>query len=303
MPDNQTTIPVPDHIDSTATPEQKTPQGSDPAQQVTHIRPSKGLGLLHLRTLCEYRELLFFLTWRDIKVRYKQAALGVTWVVMQPVLTMLIFSIFFGRLAGLSSEGAPYPLFCFAALLPWQFFSGSLSRAGNSLVSNANLLTKIYFPRLVIPFSSVASGLPDFAISLLVLCALMVWYGVTPSWALLTLPFFILLVMMAALGVGLWLAALNVEYRDVQYIIPFLVQIWLFASPVAYSTWIIPEGPWRILYGLNPMVGIIQGFRWIFIGSPPPGKLLIASVLVVVFLLVTGLWNFKRMERTFADIV
>ena len=258
---------------------------------------------VHWRELWEYRELLYFLTWRDIKIRYKQAALGVTWAVLQPLLTMVIFSVIFGRLAKLPSDGIPYPVFSFAALLPWQFFASSLSRAGSSLVANSNLLTKIYFPRLVIPLSAVGAGLVDFAISFVVLIGLMVFYRITPTWAVLTLPLFILLAAITAMAVGLWLSALNVQYRDVQHLIPFIIQAWMYASPVAYSAGLIPTGFWRTIYGLNPLAGVIQGFRWALLGAEPPGLLFLVSVVVVIGLLVTGLLYFQKMEESFADVV
>ncbi len=212
----------------------------------TVYEPSRGWISLRLRELWEYRELLYFLAWRDIKIRYKQAALGVAWAVIQPLLTMVIFSVIFGQLAKLPSDGIPYPVFSYAALLPWQLFAGALQRAGTSLVGNSNLITKVYFPRLVIPISAVAAGLVDFAISFVVLLGLMAFYGITPTWAILTLPLFVLLAALTALAVGLWLSALNVQYRDVQHMIPFLVQAWMYASPVAYSAGLIPTGPWRI---------------------------------------------------------
>jgi lipopolysaccharide transport system permease protein len=255
------------------------------------------------RELWEYRELLYFLTLRDIQVRYKQAALGVAWAVIQPLLTMVIFSVVFGRLAKLPSDGIPYPVFSFVALLPWQLFSGALSRAGSSLVNNSQLITKIYFPRLVIPLSAVAAGLLDFVISLLVLFGLMIFYGIKPTWAILWLPLLILLALMTALAVGLWLSALNVQYRDVQHIIPFLIQAWMYASPVAYSSTLVPSGIWRVLYGLNPLAGVIQGFRWALLGSAPPDGLFLVSVGVVLILLVTGLLYFQHMESSFADVV
>jgi lipopolysaccharide transport system permease protein len=256
-----------------------------------------------LRELWEYRELLYFLAWRDVKIRYKQAALGVTWAVIQPLLTMVIFSVIFGQLAKLPSDGIPYPVFSYAALLPWQLFAGALQRAGTSLVGNSNLITKVYFPRLVIPISAVAAGLVDFGISFVVLLGLMAFYGNTPTWAILTLPLFVLLAALTALAVGLWLSALNVQYRDVQHMIPFLVQAWMYASPVAYSAGLIPGGPWRIIYGLNPLAGVIQGFRWALLGAAPPDELMAVSVIIVIVLLVSGLFYFRRMEKTFADVV
>lgn len=275
---------------------------------ITYLRPVRGWISLNLPALWAYRELVYFLTWRDIKVRYKQAALGVTWALIQPLVNMVIFTVIFGRLAGMKTDdGIPqawYPIFSFAALLPWQLFQGALQRSGISLVGNANLLTKVYFPRLIIPFSAVAAGLVDFGISLLVLAGLMLYYGVSFSWNLLWLPLLIGLALLAALAVGLWLAALNVQYRDVQHMIPFLLQAWMYASPVVYSIDLIPaEGPWRILFGLNPMTGVIQGFRWALLGSSPPDGLMAVSVVMVLALLVSGLFYFRRMERSFADMV
>jgi len=267
------------------------------------IEPGKGWTSLRLSELWEYRELLYFLTWRDVKVRYKQAVLGVAWAVLQPVLTMVVFTVIFNRLLHVQSQGAaPYAVFSFVGLLPWQLFSASLAKAGTSLVGNANLLTKVYFPRLVIPVSAVLSGLVDFVISFLVLLALMAYYGMAPTLNALWLPVFVLLAMATALAFGLWLSALNVLYRDVQYLIPFLVQLWMYVSPVAYSANIV-GGKWRVIYGLNPLAGVIQGFRWALLGGNPPGLLLGVSVAMVVVLLVSGLFYFKRMERAFADVV
>ena len=250
-----------------------------------------------------YRELLYFLTWRDIKIRYKQAALGAAWAILQPVLSMVIFSVIFGRFAKLPSDGIPYPLFSLAALLPWQLFSGALSRAGNSLVSNRNLLTKVYFPRLVIPLSAVAAGLLDFGISFLVLIVLMLYYGIQLTWNILYLPLLVLFALVTAFSIGLWLSALNVKYRDVEHAIPFLIQAWLYASPVAYSESLVPAGFLRTIYGLNPMAGVIQGFRWALLGSSRPDSLMLVSVLVVLLLLVGGLIYFQKMEESFADVV
>jgi lipopolysaccharide transport system permease protein len=251
----------------------------------------------------EYRELLYFLSWRDISVRYKQAALGVAWAVIQPVMTMLVLSIFFGKLAKLPSDGKPYPLFIFAGLLPWQLFASSLLYSGTSLVSNSNLIKKVYFPRLIIPMSAVTTCLVDFAISFAVLIVLMFWYHIPPTLNMLMLPLFVLLAIASALSVGLWLSALDVQYRDVQYIIPFLVQVWMFASPVAYSANHVPKGIWRVIYGLNPMAGTIQGFRWALLGGNPPGTLLAVSCGMVLVLLVGGLFYFVHMEKTFADVI
>ena len=267
------------------------------------IRPSRGWVSLKLGELWQYRELLFFLIWRDVKIRYKQASLGIAWAIIQPLMTMVIFSVIFGHLAKLPSEGIPYPVFSYAALLPWQLFSGALTRSGSSLVGNATLLTKVYFPRLIIPLSATIGGLVDFSISFLVLLGLMLYYGLGPTWAILWLPLLIVFTLVTALSVGLWLSALNVQYRDVQHIIPFIIQAWMYASPVAYSAELIPSGPWRFVYGLNPVAGVIQGFRWALLGANPPGELMLVSVGMVVIMLVTGLCYFRRMERTFADVV
>lgn len=267
------------------------------------IQPESGWVSLKLRELWQYRELLFFLIWRDVQVRYRQTALGIGWAILQPLLTMAIFSVVFGRLANLPSDGLPYPIFCFAALLPWQLFSGALTRAGTSLVSSSNLLTKVYFPRLIIPISAVAAGLVDFAIALGVLVVLMLFYGLTPGAAILWIPLLVLFALAAALAVGLWLSALNVKYRDVQHLIPFMVMAWMYASPVAYSASLIPAGKWRMLYALNPMTGVIQGFRWALAGGKAPDPSIFVSAGVVVVLLIGGLFYFRRMERVFADIV
>lgn len=267
------------------------------------IRPSKGLAWVNLGELWEYRDLLYFLIWRDIKVRYKQTALGAIWAVLQPLFTMVLFTIFFGRLAKIPSDGFPYPVFCFCALLPWQLFSKALSESGNSLVANQNLIKKVYFPRLIIPLASVLGGLVDFGISFVVLLGMMVYYGIFPHMAVLTLPLFILLAIITALAAGLWLSVLNVKYRDVRHTIPFLVQFWLFATPIAYPSSLVPE-KWRLLYGLNPMVGVVEGFRWALLGKVGGvGPLVLVSVIAVVILLVGGLVYFKNMEKTFADVV
>jgi len=279
-----------------------TSEISQPSLKV-YEPPLKGLPQIDWHELWTYRELLFFLTWRDVMVRYKQAALGVAWAVIQPLMTMVIFSVIFGKLAMLPSDNLPYPVFSFAALLPWQLFSGALSRAGASLVNNSNLLTKVYFPRLIIPLSAVAAGLVDFGISLFVLLGLMLFYRIPFTWNILTLPLMMLLALLTALAAGLWLSALNVQYRDVQHIIPFLIQAWMYASPVAYSATLIPEGPWRLVYGLNPLVGVIQGFRWALLGTQPPDAMSLVSVIAVLVLLVSGLFYFQHMEETFADVV
>jgi lipopolysaccharide transport system permease protein len=258
---------------------------------------------LSLRDLWEYRELLYFLTWRDIKVRYKQTLLGAAWAIIQPFFTMVVFSLFFGKLAGVPSDGIPYPLFSFAALVPWTFFAYSLNQSANSLVGNANLIQKVYFPRLVIPVSSVLSGAVDFFLAFGVLLGMMLFYGFWPGWEILWLLPLLLLILVTALSVGLWLAALNVEYRDVRYTVPFLTQFWLFATPIAYPSSLLPE-PWRTLYGINPMAGVVEGFRWILLGVPQaPGPMIFASALVSLALLVGGIFYFRRMEKTFADLI
>lgn len=267
------------------------------------LRATHGWGSLNLRDLWEYRELLYFLVWRDVKVRYKQTFLGVAWAVLQPTLTMIVFSIFFGNLARVPSDGIPYPVFAYTALLPWQLFAYALTQSGNSLVANQHLITKVYFPRLVIPIAAILAGLVDFAVAFLVLLGMLFYFGIMPSGAILTLPLFVLFALTTALAVGLWLAALNVEYRDVRYLIPFLAQIWLFATPIVYPTSLIPS-EWRLWYSLNPMVGVVEGFRWALLGKAEPvGTLALVSFGVVIILLVSGLAYFRRMEKTFADVV
>lgn len=267
------------------------------------IRPSRGWSPLNLADLWRYRELVFFLTWRDISVRYKQTALGAAWAVIQPFFTMIVFSVFFGSLAKVPSDGLPYPVFAFCALLPWQLFAYSLAESGNSLVANQNLITKVYFPRVVIPLSATLGGLLDFVIAFVVLLGMMVYYGIRPTAAVWALPLFVLLALVTALGAGLWLSALNVEYRDVRYTIPFLTQFWMFLTPIAYPSSIVPE-TWRTLYGINPMVGVVEGFRWALLGSgSAPGPMLGVSALASLALLVSGVFYFRRMERTFADKV
>ena len=267
------------------------------------IEPSRGWIGLKLRELWEYRDLLFFLAWRDISVRYKQTILGAAWAIIQPFFSMVVFSLFFGRLAQIPSDGVPYPIFSYAALLPWTYFSSAMSSSSNSLVGSANLLTKVYFPRLVIPLASVIPPAVDFAIAFVVLLGMMAFYGIAPTWNVLWLPAFLLLALITALGVGLWLSAMNVQYRDVRYAVPFLVQFWMFASPVTYPSSIVPE-QWRALYGLNPMAGVIEGFRWALLGTETsPGPLTAVSVGAALALLVSGAFYFRRMEKTFADVV
>jgi lipopolysaccharide transport system permease protein len=267
------------------------------------IEPPRRWEALELREFWRYRELLYFLTWRDVKVRYKQTAIGAAWAILQPFLTMVVFSVIFGSLIQVPSDGVPYPIFSYAALLPWTFFAGALTRSGNSLVYDANLVSKVYFPRMILPFAAVLSLLVDFAIAFIVLLGMMRFYGIVPGIAVLTLPLFLLLAFMAALACGLWLSAVNVKYRDVAYVIPFLTQFWLFMTPVAYSSSIIPEA-WRPLYGLNPMAGVIEGFRWALLstGQIPSGPIFV-SAAVVIALLIGGLFYFQRMESQFADIV
>lgn len=271
--------------------------------QVITIKPPSWWISLDLRELWEYHELLFFLIWRDIKVRYKQTALGAAWAVIQPFLTMVVFSIFFGRLAHMPSEGVPYPLFTYVALVPWTYFANSLAQASNSLVEQERLITKVYFPRLLVPSASILAGLVDLAIAFCVLVGMVWFYGMTPTLTILTVPLFVVLAAATALAVGLWLSALNVQYRDVRYTIPFIIQFWLFATPVAYPLSLVPEAL-QPLYALNPMVGVVEGFRWALLGTTPlPIPILIVSSLTVLALLLGGLYYFRRMEESFADVV
>jgi lipopolysaccharide transport system permease protein len=267
------------------------------------IQPSRGWVALKLAELWQYRELLYFLIWRDVKVRYKQTALGAAWAILQPVLTMVVFSVFFGRLAGMPSDGVPYPIFAFAALVPWTFFANALGQGANSLVGSGNLITKVYFPRLVVPIASVLSGIIDLLLASGVLVVLMAWYGIGFSLKLLWVPGLVLQAIVTALAVALWLSALNVEYRDVRYTVPFLTQLWLFATPVAYPSSLLEE-PWRTIYGLNPMVGVVEGFRWALLQTgSAPGPMAVVSGLVSIALLIGGAYYFRRLERTFADRV
>ena len=280
------------------------PQPATPAKPaVLRIAPVAHWWALPFGELWDYRELLYFFIWRDIKVRYKQTAIGAAWAVLQPFLTMLIFSLFFGKLAHIPSQGLPYPIFYYSALLPWMYFAAALQNATNTIVENQRLITKVYFPRLDLPLSSVLSGLVDFGISFLMFVAMMVYYGIRPTPALLWLPAFLLFAVLTALGVGLWLAALNAMYRDVRYVLPFLVQFWMFASPVAYPSSLVPA-KWRWLYGLNPMAGVIEGFRWALTGhGQPPGILLAASSAAVILLVFSGLVYYHAVEGTMADVV
>jgi len=267
------------------------------------IRPASGWVAINLIELWEYRELLYFLTWRDIKVRYKQTVLGAAWAVIQPFGMMLVFTVFFGRLVGVPSDGLPYPIFAYTALLPWQLFSRALTDASTSLVINERLITKVYFPRLLIPLSAVLASLVDFAIAFVLLLGMMVFYGIVPTGSVLMLPLFVLLALMTALGIGFWLSALNAQYRDVRYTLPFLTQFWLFATPVVYPSSLVPE-QWRLLYGLNPMTGVVEGFRWALLGKTGvPDVMLAVSAIAVLATFIGGLYYFSRVEETLADVV
>lgn len=297
-----TTIPQPPRPVASKSPDQPAASNGLKSTAVV-IRPVRGWTALEPKELWAYRELLYFLAWRDLKVRYKQTVIGAAWAVIQPFVLMIVFTLFFSRLAGIPSDGSPYPVFAYCALLPWQLFAHALAESSNSLVANERLITKIYFPRLVVPLSSVIAGLIDFAISFVILLGLMAYYGIRPTLAALFLPLFVLLALATALGVGLWFSALNVKYRDVRYTITFLTQVWFFATPIVYPSSIVPER-WRAFYGLNPMAGVVEGFRWALLGqSKPSGPLLAVSVAVVILLLASGLFYFRRMENTFADVI
>jgi lipopolysaccharide transport system permease protein len=279
------------------------PQGDSRKVPWLEIRPTSGWFSLDLRELWAYRELAYFLAWREIKVRYKQTAIGVAWVVLQPLAMMLVFTVFFGKLGNMPSDGIPYPLFAFAALLPWQLFSRTLTESTNSLVADQRLITRVYFPRIIIPLATTLSAIVDFAISAGLLVALMLFYGVVPGVEVIWLPAFILLMLIAALGVGFWLSALNLVYRDVQYALPFLNQFWLFVTPVVYSSSLVPER-WQVVYGLNPMVGVVEGFRWALLGAGKgPSPMLIVSAVIAVAHIVTGIIWFQRREQTFVDML
>ena len=270
---------------------------------LTVIEPVRAWASLGLRELWAYRELLYFLTWRDIKVRYKQTALGASWAILQPIATMVVFSLFFGRLASMPSDGVPYPLFSFAALVPWTFFANGLAQSANSVVLSQNLISKIYFPRLAIPIATVLSGLVDFLLAFVVLLGLMVYFGFPPTWRMLWLIPLLGLAHVAAFGAGFWLSALNVQYRDVRYAVPFLTQLWLFATPIAYPSSLLADR-WQVVYAINPMVGVVEGFRWALLDAgSPPGALVLVSLAVALVIMVTGLLYFRRMEQTFADVV
>jgi lipopolysaccharide transport system permease protein len=279
------------------------PETPAAAQPTVVIEASTGLIRLNLDLLYQYRELLYFLIWRDVKIRYKQTAIGVAWAVLQPFATMVLFALVFGRFAGVPSEGVPYPVFAYVALLPWYYFSQAVTESGRSLVGDSNLIRKVYFPRLVIPLAAVIRPLVDFSLSFLVLLYLMLWFGVRPTWGVATLPALVLLALVTALGVGVWLSALNVRYRDVGHTIPFLMQLWMFASPVAYPVSVVPQ-PWQFIYSLNPMVGVVEGFRWALLGRATADlRAVFASLVIVLAVLVTGLIYFRQTEQTFADVI
>ena len=268
---------------------------------IIDIRPSRGWIPVNLGDLWIYRELLYFLTWREIKVRYKQTVLGFAWAIIQPFMMMIVFTLFFGNLAKIPSEGIPYPLFNYAALLPWTMFAEGITRSSNSLVQDANLVRKMYFPRLVMPLAGVISPVVDFAIAFIILIGMMFFYGYLPTLRMLWLPAFLVLALITALGVGLWLSALNIKYRDLRYVIPFLIQIWLFASPVVYSSSLLPN-QFQLVYALNPMAGVIEGFRWALLGTEPPGSMITVSFAIVLLILISGAFYFRRCEKSFADV-
>jgi len=276
---------------------------TDSRDRVTLIKPTNGWAALNLRDLWLYRELIFFMTWRDLKVRYKQTLLGVGWAILQPFMTMIVFSIFFGSLAQVPSDGVPYPIFTYTALIPWTLFSKALQDASRSLVANSHMITKVYFPRMILPISSVLAGVVDFLIAFLVLLGMMLYFNITPTANAWTLPLFLVLAVITAIAVGLWLSALNVLYRDINYILPFLTQFWMYLTPIAYPSSMVPE-KWQAIYALNPMTGVVEGFRWALLGTgQPPGLMTFVSAGVAIILLISGMFYFKRMERLFADRV
>ena len=267
------------------------------------IRPTGGWAALNLRDLWVYRELVYFMTWRDLKVRYKQTLLGEAWAILQPFLTLVVFSVFFGALAGVPSDGVPYPIFSYTALIPWTLFSKALQEASRSLVNSSHMITKVYFPRMILPLSSVLAGIVDFFIAFVVLLGMMIFYHVAPTANIWTIPLFLLLALVTATGVSLWLSALNVLYRDINYVLPFLTQFWMYITPIAYPSSMVPE-KWRLLYAVNPMTGVVEGFRWALLGSgQAPGLMTLISSAVAIVMLVSGMFYFKRMERLFADMV
>ncbi len=283
----------------------ETPLTTKDIPETILLRPTRGWSALNLKDLWRYRELIFFLTWRDIKVRYKQTVLGMAWAIIRPVISMIVYSLIFGQLANLDSEGVPYTIFTFVALLPWQLFSKAMNDTGRSMVSNRNMITKVYFPRLVIPISTVLSGLVDFLIAFVILIGMMIYYDISVTSAIWTLPLFLLLTLISALGVGLWFSSLNVLYRDVGYMLPFLTEMWKYLTPVAYSAQYV-TGSWKIIYSLNPMAGVVQGFRWALLGIELDSTATLTmsiSIGVSILVLISGLFYFRRMERTFADMV
>lgn len=286
-----------------ATKEDATSNAAELSEPLVRIRPASGLPSINLREVWAYRDLAYFLIWRDIKVRYKQTVLGAAWAIIQPFFTMIVFSLFFGRLAGIPSEGVPYPIFAYAALVPWQFFADGLSNSSNSLVGSANLIKKVFFPRLLIPISSVLGGIIDFILAFAVLLLMMAFYGIVPTRNVIWLPLFLLLALVTALGFGLWFSALNVQFRDVRYAVPFVVQAWLFITPIAYPSSLLNE-PWRTLYAINPMAGVVEGFRWALLDTDTqPGSMVFVSAVVAGAVFVGGLYYFRRMEKSFADVV
>jgi lipopolysaccharide transport system permease protein len=293
-----------DFMAQNATLETKDSQPLGAEAPTVVLKPASGLTPLNLRDLWLYRELIFFMTWRTLKVRYKQTALGASWAILKPLLTMVVFSIFFGGLAKVPSDNVPYPIFTYTALLPWELFATALTVASHSLVQNSNMLTKIYFPRIILPLSSILAGVVDFLVAFVVMLGMMVFYQFAPTQAIWTLPLFLLLALITALGVGLWLSALNVMYRDVGYVTPFLTQFWMYITPIAYPASLVPE-KWRLLYALNPMTGVVEGFRWAMLGSQQsaPGGMLVVSTVISLVILISGLYYFRFMERFFADMV
>ncbi|MBM3136832.1 MAG: ABC transporter permease [Chloroflexi bacterium] len=271
--------------------------------RLTIIKPSNGWSALNLRDLWLYRELVLFMTWRDLKVRYKQTLLGASWAILQPFLTMVVFSIFFGNLANVPSDGVPYPIFSYTALIPWTLFSKALQDASRSLVASSHMITKVYFPRMILPLASVLAGVVDFLIAFIVLIGMMIIYGIVPTGNIWTLPLFLLLALVTAIGVGFWLSALNVLYRDINYVLPFLTQFWMFLTPIAYPSSMVPQR-FQAFYALNPMTGVVEGFRWALLGTgQAPGIMTVVSTLVALVLLISGMFYFRRMERLFADMV
>jgi lipopolysaccharide transport system permease protein len=277
----------------------KVPDGNSP---LITICPPRGLVPLELRELWEYRDLLYLFVWRDIKVRYKQTMVGAMWAIIQPFIAMVVLSIFFGKLAKVPSEGVPYPIFAYSALVPWTYFVNVLTQSSNSVVHNQAVINRVYFPRLILPMTNVVTGLLDFTIAFAILLGMMLSYGIIPTAAVLALPFFVMIAVATALGIGLWLSALNVRYRDVGYTLPFLTQIWFFATPIAYPSNLVPKA-WRVIYGLNPMAGVVEGFRWALLGKSAPGMLLAVSIVMVICILIGGLYFFRHKEDTFADVV